>query len=91
MYFNFFHHAPLGNQFVLKGLACLNKVLSTYLPIRAADRKFLHFIWRDELYEFTCLPNRLACASRQFTKTLKPVIANLHKMGHISVAHIDDC
>ena len=32
---NFFHHAPLGNQFVLKELACLNKVLPTlptYLP-----------------------------------------------------------
>ncbi len=61
------------------------------LPIRAGDRKFLRFIWRDELYEFTCLPNGLACAPRQFTKTLKPVLATLHKMGHISVAHIDDC
>ena len=61
------------------------------LPIRAGNQKFLHFIWRDELYEFTCLPSGLACAPRQFTKTPKPVLATLHKMDHISVAHIDDC
>ena len=61
------------------------------LPIRTADRKFLRFMWRGELYEFTCLPNGLASAPRQFTKTLKPALATLHKQGHISVAHIDDC
>ena len=58
------------------------------LPIRKADRKFLRFMWRRELYEFTCLPNGLASAPRQFTKILKPVLATLHKQGHISVAHI---
>ena len=26
-----------------------------------------------------------------FTKILKPALATLHAMGHISVAHIDDC
>jgi hypothetical protein len=31
MCFKYFHHAPLGNQFVLKALACLNKVLPTYI------------------------------------------------------------
>ncbi len=35
-YFKFFHHAPLGNQFVLKGLACLNKVLP-YLKIQGCS------------------------------------------------------
>ena len=34
-------------------------------------------------------PNGLACAHRLIT--LKPVLATLHKMGHISAAHIDDC
>ena len=48
-------------------------------------------MWRGELYEFTCLPNGLASAPRQFTKTLEPFLATLHKQGHISVAHIDDC
>ena len=37
------------------------------------------------------LPNGLACAPRVFTIILKPVLATLHSMGHISLAHIDDC
>ena len=39
MCFNFFHHAPPGNQFVLKELACLNKVLPTYLPLVKTVKK----------------------------------------------------
>ena len=60
------------------------------IPIESSDRKFLCFIWRGETYQFTCLPNGLACAPRKFTKILKPVLATLHSSGHISVAHIDD-
>lgn len=41
-------------------------------------------------YLFTCLPNGVSCAPRQFTKILKPPLATLHKQGHISVAHLDD-
>ena len=61
------------------------------IPIKSADRQFLRFRWRGTLYEFTCLPNGLTSAPRKFTKILKPVLSTLHKMGHISVAHIDDC
>ena len=60
------------------------------IPVRQADRKFERFKWEDELYEFTCLPNGLSCASRKFNKILKPPLAYLHKKGHISVAHLDD-
>lgn len=42
------------------------------------------------IYQFICLPNGLSCAPRKFTKILKPVIANLHIKGHISVAYLDD-
>ena len=42
MCFKFFHHAPLGNQFVLKELACLNKVLPTNVHF-----SLLHFSVRD--------------------------------------------
>lgn len=42
------------------------------------------------LGEFTCLPNGLPCASRRFTKILKPPLSTLHKQGHIAVAHLDD-
>ena len=40
------------------------------IPIRKVDCKFLRFVWRDVLYEFTCLPNGLASAPRLFRKTL---------------------
>ncbi len=61
------------------------------IPIRASHQKFLCFKWKGHIYQFTCLPNVLSSAPRQFTKILKPALATLHKMGHISVAHIDDC
>ncbi len=61
------------------------------IPIRASHQKFLCFKWKGHIYQFTCLPNGLSSAPRQFTKILKPALATLHKMGHISVAHIDDC
>ncbi|WAQ94975.1 LOW QUALITY PROTEIN: hypothetical protein MAR_007446 [Mya arenaria] len=31
-------------------------------------RKYLRFIWRGQLYQYTCLANGLACAPRKFTK-----------------------
>ena len=41
-------------------------------------------------FEFTCLPNGLSCCPRKFTKILKPLLAYLRKLGHVSVGHIDD-
>ena len=43
-----------------------------------------------QICQFTCLPNGLSCAPKVFTKILKPGLATLHTMGHISVAHIDN-
>ena len=60
------------------------------IPVKIEDRKYLRFKWADQFYEFTCLPNGLSCAPRQFTKILKPPLAALHKQGHISIAHLDD-
>ena len=61
------------------------------IPVRKYDQKFLQFEWNSTRYQFTCLPNGLSSAPRIFTKILKPVLATLHTMGHISTAHIDDC
>ena len=61
------------------------------IPVRKHDQKFLQFEWNSTRYQFTCLPNGLSSAPRIFTKILKPVLATLHTMGHISTAHIDDC
>ena len=41
------------------------------------DRKYLRFLWRGKLYQYTCLPNGLSSAPRLFTKLLKPVYALL--------------
>ena len=61
------------------------------IPVKEQDQKFLQFEWNSTRYQFTCLPNGLSSAPRTFTKILKPVLATLHTMGHISTAHIDDC
>ena len=60
------------------------------VPIALEHRKYLRFIWKDVLYEFTCLPYGLPCAPCVFTKLMKPVFATLRSAGHLSVAYIDD-
>jgi len=42
------------------------------VPIHQDHEKYLKFEWKGQLYQFTCLPNGLACAPRLFTKLLKP-------------------
>ncbi|XP_068674488.1 uncharacterized protein [Montipora foliosa] len=60
------------------------------VPKASEDRKFLSFEWKGDYYQYTCLPNGLACAPRLFTKILKPIYAHLHSVGHVSMGHIDD-
>ena len=54
------------------------------------DQKFLCFQWENCTYQFTCLPNGLSSAPRNFTKLLKVPLSQLHKQGHISLGHLDD-
>ena len=60
------------------------------VPIRNEDQKYLRFCWKGKLFQFTCLPNGLACAPRLFTKILKSVYATLRQKGHLNVGYIDD-
>ena len=60
------------------------------VPIALEHRHFLMFKWEGQYYQYTCLPNGLACAPRLFTKILKPIYSYLHSIGHISMGHIDD-
>ena len=60
------------------------------VPIHEQYQKFLKFVWRKKLYQFTCLPNGLACAPRVFTKLLKPVFSTLRQRGHVSSPYLDD-
>ena len=61
------------------------------VPIADEHQKYLKFLWRDQLYAFTCLPMGLTSSPRIFTKILKPVFATLHsKFGHSCLGYIDD-
>ena len=60
------------------------------IPVRKSQRKFLSFRWEDRLFQFTVLPNGLACAPRVFTKILNPVFAHLREQGIECFQYIDD-
>lgn len=60
------------------------------VPIAKEHRKCLRFLWKDKIFQYTCLPNGIACAPRIFTKLLKPVYATLHQLGYINMGYIDD-
>lgn len=47
------------------------------VSVNKNHRKYLRFIWKHQLFQFTCLPNGLSCAPRIFTKILKPIYATL--------------
>ena len=58
---------------------------------RNYQRNGLKFLWRDQLYAFTCLPMGLTSSPRIFTKILKPVFATLcSTFGHSCLGYIDD-
>ena len=63
-----------------------------YLSILIAerDRKFLRFLWEEQIYEFRCLPFGLSSAPRVFTKLLKPVMALLRRQGIRTIIFLDD-
>lgn len=60
------------------------------VSIADSDRKYLKFVWKHSVYQFTCLPNGLASAPRIFTKLLKPLFSTLRKKGHTNLAYLDD-
>ena len=61
------------------------------VPIHFSDRNFLVFEWQGKRYRFTCYPNGLRSAPRNFTKITKVLFSELRKLGHISTSYIDDC
>jgi len=71
---------------------CSIDIRNAYYSVPIADehQKYLRFVWRGKLFQFTCLPNGLCCGPRKFTKLMKPVYANLRKEGHICTGFIDD-
>ena len=60
------------------------------VPVAFQDRRFLRFRWKGVLYQYSVMPNGLACAPRFFTKLLNPVFAYLRSNGHECFQYIDD-
>ena len=48
------------------------------VPIFPPHRKYLQFMWRDQKYEFTCLPFGYSLV---FTQIFKPIVARLRLHG----------
>ena len=51
------------------------------IPIHESYRRFLHFIWKEQLYEYVCLPFGYSLDPRTFTKILKPLYSLLRSNG----------
>ena len=47
------------------------------IPIHPGHRRYLRLTFEDRVYQFNCLPFGLSSAPWVFTKTLKPVIADI--------------
>ena len=60
------------------------------VPVNVNHRRYLRFIWKNQLFQYTCLPNGLSSAPRLFTKILKPLYATLRSQGFENVGYIDD-
>ena len=64
--------------------------MDAYYSVRMAKqlRKCLRFEFDEKLYEYTSLPNGLACATRIFTQLMQPVYATLRLRGLIYACRI---
>ena len=58
--------------------------------INDSCQKYLKFRFEGILYKFTCMPNGLGSAPRNFTLLLKPVFSFLRQRGHMSSGYLDD-
>ena len=60
------------------------------LPIAKQYKKYLRFIWKDQLYEYQCLCFGLNLAPFYFTKVMKPIFSQLRHEGINCTYYIDD-
>ena len=51
------------------------------IPVAKKARVYLCFLWKGKLYQFICLPFRLASSPRIFIKYLKPLLVYLRALG----------
>ena len=59
------------------------------VSIDTNHRKYIRFIWKNQLFQFTCLPYGLSSAPRIVTKLMKPAYSTLRCKGFENVGYID--
>ena len=60
------------------------------VPVHPDHHRFLQFQRLGQTYQFCCLPFGLSCASRVFTKLMKPVVSFLRERGMRLIIYLDD-
>ena len=60
------------------------------IPVHVNHQKYLKFLRKGGLCQFTCLPQGLGCSPRVYTKVMKPAFSYLRERGHVSSGYIDD-
>lgn len=61
-----------------------------FIKIHADSKKYLRFLWNNQLFQFNCLPFGLSTSPFVFTKILKPVAKLLRSAGYLSTVYLDD-
>lgn len=91
-------------HFKMEGLHCLKFMLEKgdymckidlkdayfSVPLHELSRKFVKFVWSNNVYEFLCLCFGLGPAPRIFTKLLKVPISLLRRLNIRVVIYLDD-
>ena len=60
------------------------------IPLHKDSKKYVCFDWRNNIYQWNCIPFGLNVAPWLFTKVMKPVVNFLRSENLISVVYLDD-
>lgn len=60
------------------------------VPVHRTHHRYLRFVWKGGVFEFTSLQFGLASAPCTFTKLLKPVATHLRQFGIRIMIYLDD-
>lgn len=61
-----------------------------HIPIHPAHRKFLRILFKDSLYEMTCLPFGLSSAPKAFATVSNWIAQYLREKGYRVIVYLDD-
>src|SRR3989338_2525547 len=80
-------------KFVQKGMWATKIDLKKgyfHVPIKKEHCKLLGFKYKNQIYQFKCLPFGLSQAPRNFTKIMKELVTKWRKQGILVFIYIDD-